>query len=142
MIKQIPLTVSLGELTDVSSLYASVRSQMNMGIAYMNYPFTRLFAPEIFNDVLQVVDEGDLLEIESLRGIPAQELELPNMGLALGGLMAIQFFNQDGIRMMLPYVPSRYSKATMERFCAEYQRIAKALVNSKLTASLKGLLAE
>ena len=132
--------LALGELTDVASMYESVRSQMSMGLAHRDYPYTMLNASAALNDVFCVIDEGDLMDAKGLGSIPGETIPLPKAG-ALGWLMSLVFFNQGGIFLGLYYTVNRYHRSTMERFCAEYQRIAAALVGSGPTTPVKDLLA-
>ena len=140
LIKEIPMGLALGELTDVASMYASVRSQMSMGLAHRDYPYTMLNASAALNDVFCVIDEGDLMDAKGLASIPGETIPLPKAG-TLGWLMTLVFFNQGGIFLGLYYTVNRYQRSTMERFCAEYQRIAAALAGSELTTPVKDLLA-
>ena len=141
LIKEIPLGLALGELTDITSMYESVRSQMSMGLAHRDYPYTMLNASAALNDVFCVIDEGDLMEVKGLSSIPGETIQLPKAG-SLGWLMSLVFFNQGGIFLGLYYTVNRYHKHTVEKFCSEYQRIAAALVDSELTVPVKDLLAE
>ena len=112
-----------------------------MGLAHRDYPYTMLNASAALNDVFCVIDEGDLMEVKGLSSIQSETIPLPKAG-ALGWLMSLVFFNQGGIFLGLYYTVNRYHRQTVEKLCSEYQRIAAALVNSELTASVKGLLAE
>ena len=50
--------------------------------------------------------------------------------------------NLDGIYLSLNYTSTRYHRATMDRYCEEYRRIAAALVGGELTMPVQKLLAE
>ena len=59
LIKEIPMGLALGELTDAASMYANVRSQMSMGLAHRDDPCTMLNASAALNDVFCVIDENE-----------------------------------------------------------------------------------
>ena len=142
LIKEIPMGLALGELTDVRSMYDSVKKQMSMGLTYRDYPYITRNSSATLNDVFCVIDEGDLMSLQGLGTIPCEELTLPKTSPAMGWLMALIFLNMDGIYMGMNYTSTRYHRETMERYCEEYRRIAAALVASELTTPVKELLAK
>jgi hypothetical protein len=142
LIKEIPMGLALGELTDVRSVFDSVKKQMSMGLTYRDYPYIMRNSSATLNDVFCVIDEGDLMALKGLGAIPCEELALPKTSPAMGWLMALLFINMDGIYLSLNYTSTRYHKATMERYCEEYRRIAAALVAGGLTTPVRELVAE
>ena len=140
LIKEIPMGLALGELTDVRSVYDSVKKQMSMGLTYRDYPYIMRNSSATLNDVFCVIDEGDLMDLKGLGTIPGEEIELVKTSPAMGWLMALLFINMDGIYLSLNYTSTRYHKATMERYCEEYRRIAAALVAGELTDSVRKFL--
>ena len=142
MVKDLPIGVSLGELTDVRSLYKTVKDQMNMGIVHRDYPFSTAKAKVAVNDTLAVIDEGDLLSVEGIAGIPAESVALPQASPAMGKLMLATLFNRRGVELRLNYTATRYRRESMERFCELYKAIAAKLVSGGLDMPLRDVRAE
>ena len=140
LIKELPLGISIGELTDVRSLYQSIKSQMTMGIAHREFPYTMMDFSAAANEMLAVIDEGDLLEVQGIGGIPCEAVELPRVGLALGNLMLVMIFNQNGLNIRLSYASTRYHRSSMEAFSQTYKRIAANLVAGELTDSVRAIM--
>ena len=140
MVKDLPIGLSLGELTDVRSLYKSVKEQMNMGIVHKDYPFSTANAEVAVNDTLAVIDEGDLLAVEGIAGIPSEPVALPQASPAMGKLMLATIFNRRGVELRLNYTATRYHRESMERFCETYKSIVTRLIASGSTTALRELI--
>jgi len=138
LIREIPLGLSLNELPDIRSLYESVNKQMREGLANRDYPYLTANASVAVNDVFCFIDEGDILDLHILGNIPSEEIPLETTN-ALGWMMALTFFNADGIFMCMNYTPVRYHRDTMERYCRIYQRIAAKLLESTPETAVKDL---
>lgn len=114
LIKEIPLGLSLGELTDVRSMYASVKKQMSMGLTYRDYPYTFRNSSAALNDVFCVIDEGDLMDLQCIKGVPCEEVTLSKSAGAMGWLMALLFLNMGGIYLSMNYTSTRYNRSTID----------------------------
>ena len=139
-VKDLPLGVTLGELTDTRSLYETVKEQMNMGIVHREYPYSTINAAVAVNDTLAVIDEGDLLSMEGLGAVPFERVKLPQANPAMGKQMLATIFNRRGIELRLNYTATRYHRESMERFCDIYKRIVTALAASGPDTPVRGIM--
>ena len=139
LIREIPLGLSLDELTDIRSLYESVKKQMSQGLVNRDYPYLTANASVAVNDVFCFIDEGDILDLRVFGDIPCEEIPLAATN-ALGWMMALTFFNGDGIFMCMNYTSVRYNRETMERYCEIYQQIAAKLMKSRPETAVNEIL--
>ena len=140
LVKDLPLAISLGELTDVRSLYRTVKEQMNMGIVHRDYPYSTVNAAVAVNDTLAVIDEGDLLSVSALAGVPAEPVALPQASPAMGKLMLATVFNRRGVELRLNYTATRYHRESMERFCEIFKSVVARLTVCELTTPIDKLM--
>ena len=140
MVNCLPLAVSITELTDIRSLYDSVKQQINAAIMHRDYPYSLEHTDVAVNDTLQIIDEGDLLEAAGLQGVGGESVHLPIPGLAMGKLMLITLFNRRGIEMRLNYTDTRYHAETMQNFSETYRSIANTLLKADPTTALRDIL--
>ena len=140
LINEMPLGISLSELTDIQSLYDEVKSQMNMDMKHRYYPYTMIRSELAVNDMLWIVDEGDLLTLKGIDGAPCEELVPHITNPVQGGLLAIMILNDgNDVIMRLLYTSTRYHKEKMERFCSVYRNIAAKLVEAGMTEDLSNI---
>ena len=134
LINEIPLGIYLGDITDICSLYETVKKKMNEGLKHRYYPFTMLQSELAVNDILCVIDEGDLLNVEGQGTLVGEEIVLPKDFPAMGWLIALLFINQgEDIFMSLNYTSTRYNRSRMEEFCSTFIKTAETLISSELS---------
>ena len=136
LIKEIPLGLALGELPDLRTVYDSVKKQMSQGLANRDYPYLTIDSSAAKNDVFCFIDEGDILSLKGPGSFPCQEVPLTSTS-AIGWLMALLFFNLDGIYMNMNFTPTRYHRETMERYCEIYRQLTAKILESRPETSVK-----
>ena len=145
--KELPLALSIGALTDIRSMYQSVREQMNLGIANRNIPYATLSTNLAVNDSLEFVDESDLVSVDmtavrGIEGIPYEMAPLPQASPSAMKFMVLMIINdgKGGVSMRLTYAGTRYRRESMEKYCEIYKRIAGRLAACGLDTPVRELL--